>query len=59
MLGKGGIWRRRLGEIPLPILPAIYVGLILFLFVALLPHIGVTLMAFAYDWPVGSILPSG
>ncbi len=59
MLGKGGIWRRRLGSIPVPILPAIYVGLILFLFIALLPHIGVTLMAFAQDWPVGSILPSG
>lgn len=58
MLSKGGVWRRRLNEVDPLYLPGIYLALATFLFISLLPHIGVTLMAFAGEWPVGSILPS-
>jgi len=56
MLTKGGIWRprtRRLGSVA-----AVLVYLLCFLvvFAALLPHVGVTLLAFAGQWGKG-VLP--
>ena len=57
MLGKGGIWRRRLKRISMAKAPLIYILLILLLSVALLPHIGVTLLAFSGEWPSGDLLP--
>lgn len=58
MLTKGGVWRpRRRSLRPLTTL-LIYILCIVILSVALLPHIGVILLAFAGEWPSGSLIPT-
>jgi iron(III) transport system permease protein len=56
MLTKGGIWRPRTRRISSQATVLIYIFCILLLFVALLPHMGVILLAFAGQWGAG-ILP--
>lgn len=56
MLTKGGIWRPRTRNISPQTTSVIYIFSIVLLFVALLPHMGVILLAFAGQWGAG-ILP--
>lgn len=56
MLTKGGIWRPRTRNISTQTTVMIYLFCIILLFVALLPHMGVILLAFAGQWGAG-ILP--
>ncbi|HIE54784.1 MAG TPA: iron ABC transporter permease, partial [Chromatiaceae bacterium] len=58
MLSKGGIWRPRRRPLSIPTTIIIYFFSIIVLSVALLPHIGVILLAFAGEWPSGSLLPT-
>ncbi len=57
MLSKGGVWRPRTRKIPLWLTVLIYLFCLMMLFFASLPHIGVTLLAFAGEW--GSTLLPG
>jgi len=56
MLTKGGIWRPRTRKISPQTALVIYLFCASLLFVALLPHMGVILLAFAGQWG-GGILP--
>lgn len=58
MLTKGGVWRPRTRPIGPLLTIGIYVLCIMILFVALLPHIGVILLAFAGEWPSGELIPA-
>lgn len=58
MLAKGGIWRPRRRNIGPLLTIGIYVLCLTILFVALLPHIGVIILAFAGEWPSGELLPT-
>lgn len=53
MLSKGGIWRPRTRILSPATTVVVYVFCALVLFVALLPHMGVTLLAFAGQWGKG------
>ncbi|RLG40058.1 MAG: iron ABC transporter permease [Thermoproteota archaeon] len=57
MLGKGGIWRPRRKSLSLKSTALVYVFILGTLFFATLPHLGVTLLAFADKWGT-TILPS-
>jgi ABC-type Fe3+ transport system permease subunit len=50
MLTKGGIWRPRRRELSLKTTLLVYVISIFMLFMALQPHLGVILLAFAGEW---------
>ncbi len=50
MLGKGGVWRPRRRRLSLKVTALIYAFTLTVLFFATLPHIGVTLLAFAKEW---------
>ncbi len=50
MLGKGGIWRPRRRKLSMKVTILVYAFTITVLFFATLPHIGVTLLAFAKEW---------
>lgn len=56
MLTKGGIWRPRTRKISPATTILVYVFCLGLLFVALLPHMGVILLAFAGQWGAG-LLP--
>jgi iron(III) transport system permease protein len=56
MLTKGGIWRPRTRNISTQTTLLIYLFCVGLLFVALLPHMGVILLAFAGQWG-GGLLP--
>ncbi|RLG60001.1 iron ABC transporter permease [Candidatus Geothermarchaeota archaeon] len=56
MLSKGGIWRPRIKKLSWKVTIFVYLYVIIILFFATLPHVGVTLLAFAGKWSVG-ILP--
>lgn len=56
MLTKGGIWRPRTRNISAATTMLVYVLCVGLLFVALLPHMGVVLLAFAGQWGAG-LLP--
>ncbi len=58
MLTKGGVWRPRRRKLGIITTILIYILCISILAVALLPHIGVVLLAFAGEWPSGSLLPT-
>ncbi len=57
MLGKGGIWRPRRRALSWKTTVLVYTFILGTLFFATLPHIGVTLLAFADRWGT-TILPS-
>lgn len=50
MLSKGGIWRPRRRRLSLKTTVLVYIVSLSMLFLALQPHIGVTLLAFAGEW---------
>jgi ABC-type Fe3+ transport system permease subunit len=50
MLTKGGIWRPRTRKLSLKVSLLVYVVAFFTLFLALQPHIGVVLLAFAGEW---------
>ncbi|HDM91907.1 MAG TPA: iron ABC transporter permease [Candidatus Korarchaeota archaeon] len=56
MLGKGGVWRPRRRNLSLKVTVLVYLFVFGVLFFATLPHIGVTLLAFAKQWGA-TILP--
>ena len=56
MLGKGGVWRPRRRKLSLKVTLLVYLFVLGVLFFATLPHIGVTLLAFAKQWGA-TILP--
>ena len=56
MLGKGGVWRPRRRKLSLKVTVLVYLFVFGVLFFATLPHIGVTLLAFAKQWGA-TILP--
>ncbi len=58
MLTKGGIWRPRRKKLRFSVSVFVYIICIFILLVALLPHIGVLLLAFAGEWPSGQLLPT-
>ena len=58
MLTKGGVWRPRMRPIGPLLTITIYIVCIFILIIALLPHIGVILLAFAGEWPSGELIPT-
>ncbi len=50
MLGKGGIWRPRRRRLSWKVVALVYFFVLTVLFFATLPHLGVTLLAFAKKW---------
>ena len=50
MLTKGGIWRPRVRKLSLKVTLLVYIAAFFTLFMALQPHIGVLLLAFAGEW---------
>ncbi|MCD6348968.1 MAG: iron ABC transporter permease [Candidatus Korarchaeota archaeon] len=57
MLSKGGTWRPRRRKLSVKVTVMVYVFVLGVLFFATLPHVGVTLLAFAKQWGP-TLLPS-
>ncbi len=57
MLSKGGTWRPRRRKLSVKVTVMVYVFILGVLFFATLPHVGVTLLAFAKQWGP-TLLPS-